>query len=208
MLAVTKEYKILQVVLGITNNHNWNGNSLNTYLTTGSWINKLTGYSLSDWTSVNTLEQLFVNMTDPVSGYPIMVEPKQMLVMPALKYTARNILNATEVRQTAPGYATTGDPKQTVSANPLDQNYQILTSPHALKALVDSGVTAVNANRRVYLGDFKKAFVWREAKPLTIVEAPAGNPLEFNQDIAMAIKASWMGVAGVRDPRYVVLGSE
>jgi len=208
MLAVTKEYKILQVVLGITNNHNWNGNSLNTYLTTGSWINKLTGYSLSDWTSVNTLEQLFVNMTDPVSGYPIMVEPKQMLVMPALKYTARNILNATEVRQTAPGYATSGDPKQTVSANPLDQNYQILTSPHALKALVDSGVTAVNANRRVYLGDFKKAFVWREAKPLTIVEAPAGNPLEFNQDIAMAIKASWMGVAGVRDPRYVVLGSE
>jgi hypothetical protein len=208
MLAVTREYKILQVVLGVVNNHSWNGNSLNTYLTSGSWVNTLGSFSLTDWTSMNTLEQLFVNMVDPVTGYPIMVEPKQVLVMPALRYTAKNILNATEVRQTAPGYATSGEPKQTVSANPLDQNYQILSSPHALKALVDSGVTAANANKRVYLGDFKKAFVWREAKPLTVVEAPANNPLEFNQDIALAIKAGWMGVAGVRDPRYVVLGKE
>jgi hypothetical protein len=145
-------------------------------------------------------------MVDPVTGYPILIEPKQMLVMPALKYQARSIVNATEVQRG--NYATSGEPVRTLAANPLDRDYQILTSPHALKALTDSGVTAANANGRVYLGDFKKAFVWREAKPLTVVEAPPLNPLEFNQDIALAVKASWMGVAGVRDPRYVVLGKE
>ena len=207
-LALTKEYKILQVILGVTNNHSWNGTSYNTYLTTGAWINKLTTFSLTDWTSINSLEQLFVNMVDPVTGYPILVEPKQMLVMPALKYQARSVINATEVRRNNPGYATSGAPIQNVSDNPLDRDYQIMTSPHAFKALTDSGVSASNANTRVYLGDFQKAFVWREAKPLTVVEAPPLNPLEFNQDIALAVKASWMGVAGVRDPRYVVAGTE
>jgi len=207
-LALTKEYKILQVVLGVTNNHSWNGTSYNTYLTTGAWVNKITSYSLTDWTTINSLEQLFVNMVDPVTGYPILIEPKQMLVMPALKYQARSIVNATEVRRNNPGYATSGAPIQNISENPLDRDYQILTSPHALKALTDSGVSVANANTRVYLGDFKKAFVWREAKPLTVVEAPPLNPLEFNQDIALAVKASWMGVAGVRDPRFVVAGTE
>lgn len=205
-LGLTREYKILQVILGVTNNHSWNGTAYNTYLTTGAWVNTLATYSLTDWTSINSLEQLFVNMVDPVTGYPILIEPKQMLVMPALKYQARSIVNATEVQRG--NYATSGEPVRTLAANPLDRDYQILTSPHALKALTDSGVTAANANGRVYLGDFKKAFVWREAKPLTVVEAPPLNPLEFNQDIALAVKASWMGVAGVRDPRYVVLGKE
>lgn len=205
-LGLTREYKILQVVLGVTNNHSWNGTSYNTYLTTGSWVNTLATYSLTDWTSINSLEQLFVNMVDPVTGYPILIEPKQMLVMPALKYQARSIVNATEVQRG--NYATTGEPVRTQASNPLDRDYQILTSPHALKALTDSGVSAANANGRVYLGDFKKAFVWREAMPLKVVEAPPLNPLEFNQDIALAVKASWMGVAGVRDPRFVVLGKE
>ncbi|CAB4146817.1 hypothetical protein UFOVP829_3 [uncultured Caudovirales phage] len=208
-LALTREYKILQVALGITNNHSWNGTSYNTYVASGgSWVNKVATFSLTDWTSINSLEQLFVNMVDPITGYPILIEPKNILVTPAQKYSTRSIVNATEVRRTQPGYATTGGPIQNVSDNPLDRDYQILTSPHALKALTDSGVSAANSNIRVYLGDFQKAFVWREAKPLTIVEAPPLNPMEFNQDIALAVKASWMGVAGVRDPRFVVLGSE
>jgi len=31
--------------------------------------------------------------------------------------------------------------------------------------------------------------------------------MEFNQDIALAVKASLMGVAAVRDPRFVAFGS-
>ena len=207
-LALTREYNILKVVLGVTNNYSFNGTSYNTYLTTGLYTNTLATYTLTDWTSVNSLEQLFVNMLDPVTGQPIMIEPKQILVMPANKYNARTIINATEIRRTQPGYATSGGPVQNVSDNPLDKNYEILSSPLARKVLTDSGVSSSNTDGRVYLGDFKSAFVWREAKPLTITEAPPLNPLEFNQDIALAVKAMWMGVAGVRDPRFVALGKE
>ena len=81
-----------------------------------------------------------------------------------------------------------------------------MTSPHARRLLIESGVSASLTDSYVLLGDFKKTFIWREAKPLTVVEAPANNPREFEQDIALAVKASLMGVAAVRDPRFVVLG--
>jgi len=88
----------------------------------------------------------------------------------------------------------------------LDTNYGLLTSAHARNLLVTSGVAAATADKYVFLGNFKKAFVWREAKPMEVVQAPANNWAEFNQDIAVAIKASWWGSAGVTDPRYVVQG--
>lgn len=201
--GLAREERILRMVLGLTNGHKWNGTSYNTYLTTGAWVNKVTGFSLTDWTSVNTLEQLFVNMLDPNTGKNILIDPKQILVMPASKYRAKRIFEATTTKSGA--YSTTGNTDQTESPNPLDQDYQILTSPHARRLLGEASIGSPDAY--VLLGDFKKAFIWREAKPLTVVEAPAQNPREFEQDIALAVKASLMGVAAVRDPRYVVLAT-
>ena len=208
-LALAREEDILKVVMGITNPHSFNGTSYNTYQTSTPWINRVTSFTLTDWTGLNTLEQLFVKMKDPVTGKPIQIEPKQIFVMPAQKYNLRRILNATEVE--SGNYATSGNPSRTKSANPLDNNYEVITSAHAFNLLTDTtigNVTESNANIRVWLGDFQRAFVWREAQPLKVVEAPAMNPLEFNQDIALAVKASWMGVCGVAEPRAVVLGSE
>ena len=208
-LALAREEDILKVVLGITNPHSWNGSAYNTYQTSTPWINTVGSFSLTDWTGINTLEQLFTKMKDPITGKPIQIEPKQIFVMPAQKYSVRRILNATEVQSGA--YATSGNPSRTVSDNPLDKNYEILTSAHAFNLLTDTtvgNVTESNANLRVYLGDFQRAFIWREAQPLKVVEAPPLNPMEFNNDIALAVKASWMGVAGVAEPRAVVLGKE
>lgn len=208
-LALAREEDILKVVLGITNPHSFNGSSYSTYQASTPWVNKTTSFSLTDWTGINTLEQLFTKMRDPVTGKPIMIEPKQIFVMPAQKYSVRRIINATEVE--SGNYATSGNPSRTTSSNPLDKNYEILTSAHAFNLLTDStigNVSESNANLRVYLGDFQRAFVWREAQPLKVVEAPPLNPLDFNQDIALAVKASWMGVAGVSEPRAVVLGQE
>jgi len=209
-VALGREEDILKVVLGITNPHSWNGSSYNTYLSSGSnWINTVTSFSLTDWTGLNTLEQLFTKMKDPVTGKPIMIEPKQIFVMPAQKYSVRRILNATAVE--SGNYATSGNPSRTVSDNPLDSNYEVITSAHAFNLLTDAAIGNVsesNANLRVYLGDFKRAFVWREAKPLTVVEAPPQNPLEFNNDIVLSVKASLWGVAGVAEPRAVALGKE
>lgn len=208
-LALAREEDILKVVMGITNPHSFNGTSYNTYQTSTPWINKVTSYSLTDWTGLNTLEQLFVKMKDPVTGKPIQITPKQIFVMPAQKYNVKRILNATEVENG--NYATSGNPSRTRSANPLDNDYELITSAHAFNLLTDTtigNISEANANIRVWLGDFQRAFVWREAQPLKVVEAPPMNPLEFNQDIALAVKASWMGVCGVAEPRAVVLGSE
>lgn len=209
-VALGREEDILKVVLGITNPHSWNGSSYNTYLSSGSnWINTVTSFSLIDWTGLNTLEQLFTKMKDPVTGKPILIEPKQVFVMPAQKYNLRRIINATAVE--SGNYATSGNPSRTISDSPLDRNYEILTSAHAFNLLTDAAignVSEANANARVYLGDFKRAFVWREAKPLTVVEAPPQNPMEFNNDIVLSVKASLWGVAGVAEPRAVALGKE
>lgn len=208
-LALAREEDILKVVLGITNPHSFNGSAYNTYQTSTPWINTVSSFSLTDWTGINTLEQLFTKMKDPVTGKPIQIEPKQIFVMPAQKYSVRRIINATEVE--SGNYATSGNPSRTVSNNPLDKNYEILTSAHAFNLLTDStigNVSESNANLRVYLGDFQRAFVWREAQPLKVVEAPPLNPADFNQDLALSVKASWMGVAGVSEPRAVALGKE
>lgn len=208
-LALAREEDILKVVLGITNPHSFNGTAYNTYQTATPWINSVGSFSLTDWTGINTLEQLFTKMKDPVTGKPIMIEPKQIFVCPAQKYSVKRIINATEVE--SGNYATSNNPSRTISNNPLDKNYEILTSAHAFNLLTDTtigNVSEANANLRVYLGDFQRAFVWREASPLKVVEAPPLNPMDFNNDVALAVKASWMGVCGVAEPRAVVLGKE
>ena len=202
--GLAREERILRVVLGLVNNHKWNGSSYNTYLSSGAWTNTVGNFVLKDWTSVNTLEQLFTNMLDPNTGKNILIEPKQMLVMPANRYRAIRAFSANVTR--SGDFATSGNPDQIEAPNPLDKDYQILTSPHARRLLTEAGLSTSIADSYVFLGDFKKAFIWREAKPLTVVEAPAQNPREFEQDIALAVKASLMGVAAVRDPRYVVFG--
>lgn len=202
--GMAREERILKMVLGITNAHKWNGSSYNTYLTSGAWINKIETFTLTDWTSINSMEQLFAQMVDPNTGKNILVEPKQLLVMPAQKYRAKKVFSATSVK--SGNFATSGNPEHIEGPNPLDNDYQVMTSPHARRLLIESGVSASLADSYVLLGDFKKTFIWREAKPLTVVEAPANNPREFEQDIALAVKASLMGVAAVRDPRFVVLG--
>lgn len=204
LLGLTREEAILRVALGLVNTHNWNGTTYNTYGTTGNWVNKVNSFDLQTWSNMNDLEQIFVDIKDPVLGKPIQIEPKDLLVSPAKKYTAKNILFATEVRSTVPGMASTGNPITEVSPNPLDRPYNILTSANVTNILRTAGKTAEQAKDIGVFGDFKKAFCWREAQPLKVVEAPANNPLDFNNDIVMAVKASYMGVAGVTDPRYVV----
>lgn len=217
--GLVREERILNTVLGLTGSYVYGTSvgaesTLNTYSTTAQagmtygFINKVASYALSNWSSINTLEQLFYNMKDPNTGKPIQVfEPGAMsiLVMPFQKYTASRILNPQTVTKNGP-FATSGDVEQLESPNPLDTNYKILTSANARNLLVTSGVAASTADKYVFLGNFKKAFVWREAKPLEVVQAPANNWAEFNQDITVAIKASWWGSCGVMDPRYVVQG--
>lgn len=206
-VGLWEEKKKQRVVWGVVNNHSWNGTSYNTYLTSGAWTNKTTGFTLTNWTSMNTLEQLFNKMRDPVLNEPIDIEAYSLFVMPNAYYTAKRILNATEVRS---GDVTAGAGDQLISQSPLEGYGKILTSKHAFKMLTDAaadggaGLTESQANGYGLVGDFKKAFVWREVFPMQVIQAPPQNPAEFYQDIVFQVKANIFGVAGVRDPRYVV----
>lgn len=158
-VGLQEEEMKLSVMLGLANPYNWNGTTYNTYLTSGAnWINALEDFSLVDWTSVNRLEQLASQTLDPVTGKNIEIELKQMFVVPALKYTAKRVLNATEIRG---GNIATGAGTQTISGNPLDTGYDVMTSPHARRLLRESGITAAVADTYTVLGDFKRALAWR-----------------------------------------------
>jgi hypothetical protein len=207
-LRYNKEKRQLRVVLGAANNYVFKGASMNTYLSTanatGLYVNRVFSNTIANYNQINTVEQLAWNMTDPITGRVINVRPNSILCMPEKRYDLARILNAVEVRD-----ATTG--VHDVSKNPIDTSYSLHTSPIA-RALLNAGeITAVNSasliKEYVILADFQRAFVYREVYPLQVEQAPAGNPMEFGQDIVLAVKASEFGVAGVYDPRYAFLST-
>lgn len=198
VIARAKEKRILDVVLGVTNNYKWRGTSYNTYLTSGSWINAQSGVTITDWNSIDTAEQLFTNMTEPNTGEPIVVNANTILHMPAKKHLFRQIVRATslELRTQTSAQGTWGP-------NTVD-NYNLISSKFAKARLVASGVNSANANLYWYMGDFKRAFVYMQNWGLQVAQAPDNSEAEFTQDISFRWKASERGVAAVRDPRYVV----
>jgi hypothetical protein len=202
--GVWVEYQRLKIILGLINNHSFNGTTYNTYQTAAPWVNKLTTFTLDNWKSLNQLEQLFAQMVDPTTGLPIDIDDQSldMLVMPTARWNARRIVNATTVRA---GNIAAAPGDQTESPNPIDISVNIFSSKHARKAAIDSGTyTANQADTILVAGNFKRAFYWRQVYPLKVVQAPPMNTYEFEQDIVLAVKSSVYGGAGVGDPRFVV----
>lgn len=200
------EKQRLDVIAGIVNPHSWSGTGYNTYQGTTPWINTLTDFVLTDWTSVNRIEQLFAQMLDPVTGEPIDIDVSQVLSVPTLKYPLRRILHATQTRSQG---AMTAASNTTVAENPIDTDYSILLSKHLRKKLIaaaaagGAALTAAVADTVTFWGEFKKALVWRQVFPVKIVQAPPMSPEEFNQDVVLQVKANVFGVAAVRDPRFL-----
>jgi len=204
VLGLNKEKRLLDVVIGATNNYKWKGTDYNTYSATGTgsapdgdWINQMTE-ELVDWTDVDAAEQLFADVLDPNTGEPVLLRATTVLVMPAYRHAAHRVFNAAEIQYTADGAATT-----TVAANPLG-NYRVVESRLAYRRIIASGVAAAEAKKYWFIGDFKKAFAYMENWPITVTQSPPGSEAEFNQDIVVRFKASERGAAAVINPRYVV----
>jgi hypothetical protein len=201
VLGLNKEKRITDLVLGQTNNYRWRGTDYHTYYATGSdspWVNTLAGNELVDWTNVDAAEQLFAEILDPNTGEPVLVQPNSVLVMPAYRHAASRVLNALEIR-----YAAESSTTQTIAINPL-QRYQIFDSRLAYRRLLAAGVSADEAKKWWFLGDFAKAFAYMENWPITVTQSPPGSEAEFSQDIVLRFKASERGAAAVLNPRYVV----
>lgn len=198
LLGLNKEKRLLDLVIGTTNNYKWLGTTYNTYQTAAPWINVKTGNELVDWTNVDAAEQLFNDILDPNTGEPVLLQANTVLVMPAYRHAAHRVLNALEVRFNPSDAATT-----TLAANPLG-NYQVQESRLAYRRIIAAGQAAVDAKKWWFLGDFKKAFAYMENWPITVTQSAQNSEAEFNQDIVVRFKASERGAAAVLNPRYVV----
>ena len=174
-LGLNKEKRLLDLVIGATNNYKWNGASYDTYYDSGdgqSWINEISDNELVDWTDVDAAEQLFADILDPNTGEPVLVSATTVLVMPAYRHAAHRVFNAAEI-----SYTPTGNATSTVAAN---------------------------AKKWWFIGDFQKAFGYMENWPITVTQSPMGSEADFSQDIVARFKASERGAAAVLNPRYVV----
>ncbi len=198
VLGLNKEKRLVDLVVGQTNNYKSNGQAHNTYLTSGLWVNELAGNELVDWVNVDAAEQLFAEMSDPVTGEPILVHGTTVLVMPAYRHAAHRVFNAAEITYSGAGASTA-----TTAANPLG-NYRVQESRIAYRQIVAGGEAAADAKKWWFLGDFRKAFAYMENWPITVTQAPVNSEADFNNDIVLRFKASERGAAAVLNPRYVV----
>jgi hypothetical protein len=198
VLGLNKEKRLVDLVIGVTNNYKWKGTSFNTYQTTTPWINTLAANELVDWTNVDKAEQLFADILDPATGEPVLVQGTTVLVTPAYRHAAHRVFHAAELTFTAAGSATA-----TVAASPLS-GYGVHDSRLAYRRVIASGVAAADAKKWWFVGDFRRAFAYMENWPITVTQAPLGSEAEFASDIVLRFKASERGAAAVLNPRYVV----
>src|SRR5262245_48905067 len=122
ILGLNKEKRLLDLLIGVTNNYKWRGTTYNTYQTANPWINVKTANTLVDWTNVDAAEQLFADILDPNTGEPVLVSANTVLVMPAFRHAAHRVFNAAEIT-----YMAAGAPTTTRAANPLG-NYRVVES--------------------------------------------------------------------------------
>ncbi|MBN2024495.1 MAG: hypothetical protein JW809_17075 [Pirellulales bacterium] len=199
ILGLNKEKRLLDLVIGQTNNYKWKGTAYDTYYASGGpWVNELAGNELVDWTDVDAAEQILADILDPNTGEPVLVQATTVLVMPAYRHAAHRVFNAAEITYTEEGSAT-----QTTAANPLGR-YTVRESRLAYRRIIASGQAAADAKKWWFFGDFRKAFAYMENWPITVTQSPPGSEADFNQDVVVRFKASERGAAAVINPRYVV----
>ena len=174
VLGLNKEKRLLDLLLGETNNYTWKGAAYHTYSSAGlgvppdgNWINEITE-ELVDWTDVDAAEQLFADILDPNTGEPVLVQATAVLVMPAYRHAAHRIFNAAEINYASADGATT-----TVAANPLG-NYKVVESRLAYRRMLAAGYDADDAKKYWFIGDFRKAFAYMENWPITVTQSPSG----------------------------------
>ena len=198
VLGLNKEKRIVDVVIGATNNYKWKGTTYNTYQISTPWVNQITGNELVDWSNLGAAEQLFADILDPNTGEPVLVSGTTLLVTPAYRHAAHRIVNATQLT-----FSPDGSPTATFSANPLG-NFRVFDSRLLYRRIVAAGAAASDAKKWYFVGDFRRAFAYMENWPITVTQAPIGSEAEFNNDIVLRFKASERGAAAVINPRYIV----
>lgn len=191
-LGYNKEIRLINAFIdenSTTHRYNWRDTAYASYQTSTPWDNVTASATLTDWTDIDEAEQTLAAILDPNTGTPILNMPKDLVVTRQNLYTARRIVNATEVRVGDGASNTTN----TISSNPVTTNYRIVSS-QLLAAQMATDTTW-------YLGDIARMIQYRENFPLQVEQAPVGSGDMWERDIAMSWKAGERGAAVVVEPR-------
>ena len=197
ILALNKERRILDMILGLTNTYRYNGIQRNTYYPGGGsqpWKNLLSGNELLNWGSIETAENVFGEMVDPISGNPILIEPNAVLVMPPKRHLAHRLFYASSISYEE------GSTSAAIR-NPFAK-YRLVSSRLAYQRLQSQSIT--NPEKVWFIGNFRKAFAYMENWGITVTKSLPGSESDFVKDVVVRFKASERGTPAVLDPRYVV----
>ncbi|HYE19100.1 MAG TPA: hypothetical protein VEA69_11685 [Tepidisphaeraceae bacterium] len=177
--------------------YHWKGTSYASFQASTPWVNVQTSNALVDWSDVEAALLRFAGITDPYTGEPINVMARDIVVTPQNMMTARRVLEATEIRTHAGGYATSGNLMDTSSINPLaGMGFRVISSQLlAARAATDTDW---------WLADVKNVVNRFVNWDITTEEAPANHPDAFNRDIVLQVKVTVKDAVSVVDPRYAV----
>jgi hypothetical protein len=201
-----KEIRQADCVLGITNTYSRDGNASNTYLTSaGAVPNQYINSSTNPIVDIDDFDDAFKILNsnvDPLTGFEIVVpvENATVLVSPYRIGRTQDILRAQFVeRNTQTAAVTTRSPNRLSALN-------VTGSVIWYNRLITASVNATNANGRWHMGDFAKAFGYRQVWPFAVVDAPLSSE-DVRRDIVLSKVARELGVPFTREPRYVYQGT-
>ena len=203
-LGITWEREILDTCLGQTTSYSRNGGSAQaTYANThteGTFDNLSASTALQDWTDVQSALLLFDGIDDPITGDPVMIGgPLQIVVPSALRGTLARILSATEIREV------TNTNTTSISGNPLNSSIAGLVRGTQYEGYSGPFIKdRTSSDDTWFIGNFKKAFEYREIWPIQVFRADRNSDAGFTRDVVTAIKVRRKGAPAIRDPRYVV----
>lgn len=219
MLAESIELRIAACLAGISikldgksfdgNTWKWtkptetSATAYNTYQTTATGtfgINSQTGQTLADETDVEDLMLLAAAMLHPDTAQPggFSDDLQELIVTPWRGRVARRIMNATEVRED-----TNSDNRVTISGRGIPQ-YDVVESVHLYNALLNSGISAANAQDYYFLTNLNKGIAYIQNKPLQVEEQSAtGSDKMFEQDLVWSGRVTEMGQAAVLSPWHL-----
>ena len=186
--------------------YTWKGTTYSTYQSSTPWINVKTSNALVDETNVDALWQVQAKITDPYTGLPILVQPDRLIVGPALLFQAQRLLMTTEIRRTDPGYATSGNPVQAVSAPALPKvvpGLKVLSS----RLLYSRMNTASETTTDWFLGNLKKAIHRYYNWDIKTAQRGVGTDAEFERDVVMQFKADVKDTISMFEPRLMARSS-
>lgn len=202
-LALRKERLIIDQFLGVTNGYTYGGTASDTYQTSTPWVNSHTN-ALVDFQDVDDSLQLFNGMVDAEKGEPIIVNARDVLVMPGNEMNARTVFSYDKIERSTQSGTEIGH-----GPNPLkSMGFNLLpTSVLVYKRITDAdglNIAASLAKEYWFLGDFQGTFSYFENWAMNTTRVAATDYTMADQDLILSMFCNEMGIPATVEPRKTV----